>query len=1195
MEQTKEEKAVDILKYWYIMDFLQQDKFPTQSNYDKNRIAKLKKNVNNRVYNKPKMINMFTNICEDSQTILKSINQEALELGMKSIGDITVYIGKVKREFCIKTLKNLLDEKKEDAPEKNNDYIALMSFRLTSKGEYKENTFSLSPIIWAMNFIKKTNETNHIRLIDEEEYKEAVSSYNKKLLDFCSNKDIKEFDNELTGECDEVLFRDGLNALPVKNIFDVVSKIYSKYLKEFTNIEYEKINTNDKNAEFKPECIITYQLFEDEETKSRYVEEDYFGLSHHFFTEDIKLIIDQIESNGFKPNNLMNKALLNYITALYDKSNNVEKRFDILNADFKSLKEFFKHILNISNAPLGKWPSKFMPSLMQQIAINKAVGDDCTIFSVNGPPGTGKTTLLKEIVVNNIVNKAILLSSYDKPDEAFEECNFENKEGYSQYAKNYYRLKNEKINSFSILVASSNNNAVENITKEIPVQSSLLENLKSEEDIALNEIQELFTVNENKPTESFYIRDKNKYCECGDIYFTEYAKALFDEDVWGIVAVPLGNRKNIHKFYQKVLFPMMSDFFSSKKIEDRLKNKYFQIKEQFKKQLSKVTEMKQEIETIDKSISEISNKEEHIQTIERKMQELSNEAAVLKIQYVEAKKNVADMRKKCLKQRKTLKQLILSCDLHKEKCDALRNEIKEKESSISVIAKFFKTKKAKKITEQINVYKSELNTCEEELIAAENLKNSVEIKEREVNNEYDQSVNNKNLIKQRIYKNQNATNECEIEKNRVIDELKRLKSKIEEFKGIKVDDAFAENFLSNNDKTNIKIHNSNPWFTEKYNREREKLFYYAILLNKEFILSSTNIAKNLRNLGLFWQLRLGDNGERVVFSEKDRKNAVGVLIQTLFLLVPVISTTFASVNQFLKYVKEGEIGTLIVDEAGQAPPHMALGALYRAKRAIIVGDPKQIEPVVTDDLNYIRKIYENSIEKEYTQKSISVQKLADEINEIGTYLSTGEEKEWVGCPLVIHRRCISPMYDISNYLSYGGIMKQQTKIPEEAVNDKLCYENSQWINVIGSEEGDRNHFVKEQAEKVCEILAVAIEKQGNSPEMFVISPFTSVVRGIKKYLKECKNLNECISKDWINNNIGTVHTFQGKETKEVIFVLGCDSNAQGAVMWVNSNIVNVAVTRAKYRLYIIGDKEVWKNSECVNTAKEIIDKYNNLI
>ena len=43
------------------------------------------------------------------------------------------------------------------------------------------------------------------------------------------------------------------------------------------------------------------------------------------------------------------------------------------------------------------------------------------------------------------------------------------------------------------------------------------------------------------------------------------------------------------------------------------------------------------------------------------------------------------------------------------------------------------------------------------------------------------------------------------------------------------------------------------------------------------------------------------------------------------------------------------IGTLIVDEAGQASPHMAIGALCRAEKAVIVGDPKQVEPVVTED------------------------------------------------------------------------------------------------------------------------------------------------------------------------------------------------------------------------------------------------------
>lgn len=41
------------------------------------------------------------------------------------------------------------------------------------------------------------------------------------------------------------------------------------------------------------------------------------------------------------------------------------------------------------------------------------------------------------------------------------------------------------------------------------------------------------------------------------------------------------------------------------------------------------------------------------------------------------------------------------------------------------------------------------------------------------------------------------------------------------------------------------------------------------------------------------------------------------------------------------------MGTLIIDEAGQATPYSALGALWRTCKAIIVGDPLQVEPVVT--------------------------------------------------------------------------------------------------------------------------------------------------------------------------------------------------------------------------------------------------------
>nr|WP_203227758.1 AAA domain-containing protein [Calorimonas adulescens] len=63
--------------------------------------------------------------------------------------------------------------------------------------------------------------------------------------------------------------------------------------------------------------------------------------------------------------------------------------------------------------------------------------------------------------------------------------------------------------------------------------------------------------------------------------------------------------------------------------------------------------------------------------------------------------------------------------------------------------------------------------------------------------------------------------------------------------------------------------------------------------------------------------------------------------------MPVVSTTFASVSTFLKYIGKEELGILVIDEAGQATPQSALGAIWRTSKAIVIGDPMQIEPIVT--------------------------------------------------------------------------------------------------------------------------------------------------------------------------------------------------------------------------------------------------------
>ena len=56
-------------------------------------------------------------------------------------------------------------------------------------------------------------------------------------------------------------------------------------------------------------------------------------------------------------------------------------------------------------------------------------------------------------------------------------------------------------------------------------------------------------------------------------------------------------------------------------------------------------------------------------------------------------------------------------------------------------------------------------------------------------------------------------------------------------------------------------------------------------------------------------------------------------------------------------------------------------------------------------------------------------------------------------------------------------------------------------------------------------------------------------------------------------------TMTGKDANEVIFVLGCSDKSVGAMNWVvkKANILNVACTRAKYRIAFIGNLNDWKN------------------
>ncbi|WEG13349.1 AAA domain-containing protein [Pullulanibacillus sp. KACC 23026] len=1239
----KDNLAEKVLDYWYALEFLSQDAYPESRDVQK-RIESHKEKVRLGT-SINKTISNFIPL-SGKEDLYEVLSKEANACGMKKWGNLTIYIGKVKREKCIECISKMLpfDPGDENRPEKSTDKIAWVSLQLSPNGNYIEHSLSLSTIIWALNQIRNA-KGNISDSLDDKLYNDAMEKLEKKFFDKesttnANNNERKKQEtntSEQKADEEEKLQAFSASAISLKKLRDLYEEVEEKYIKG--NIRNKE---NDKNA-YEEIYGISYQLFADETTKKKKEDDNYLGLNHDYYSDDIKLVIERERSGALVKDRYMGNDILKYVTVLEDEDMAKNNRINLVDPKKQGEQEYLSQIneiLSVENAPLGKWPSRFMPAFMQQMAVNLAIGKGTSdlykvngkVFSVNGPPGTGKTTLLKEIVVSNIIERAILLSKYDDPNDAFVQHDFIHGEreenAYSTYTRHWYSLKNDAINNYSMLVTSCNNAAVENISKELP--KSMVGDLEPLDDDSeelrnmLVEVGKLFDPDKSGAIETTHQKETYK-----DVYFTKYAQNLLGNDkAWGLIAAPLGKKSNLSNFYNHVLNPLGRDFYQNREMAPNRVNSYKTSKKKFEEQLKVVRDMQNtlrkagnlfaqkaaaervEYETVKSCNALIAASRAKIKSAKQGKTELIAREEKHRTKAVSCKTAFRQVDEELINKKRELKTANLKRTEFLEKEVFTRKSVgvwirifsKAKYEAAMKLADEYK-KDAENQRVQVSSLDSEIKQLTETCKYAEALYNQTQ-------QEYDELKEQINSNIKTISAEEKKIVDCESEIAKAHAEFESVKkeyeSEIAKFAGadavdtgLIIDEEFVRHLLSNDVDESTIAQVSNPWFTERYNREREKLFGYAMRMNKEFVVSTHHCRDNFVTLSHYWGLKAGDENERIIFHKEDKAGLIPALFQTLFLLVPVLSSTFASVGTFLRDVKHpGVIGMLVVDEAGQAQPQMALGALYRSRSAVIVGDPKQVEPVVTDDLILLKKAYSDEALKPYKKKSLSVQGFADRLNTFGTYLDNGTDyPEWIGCPLLVHRRCISPMYDVSNEISYNGIMKQQTRFPGLEKEKKFIYDKSQWINVKGSEKGKKNHFVETQGQKVCELLEIAFSKNPE-PSIYIISPFTTVVSGIKDYIeKYCRtNRNKTkINSDYIldynQKKIGTVHTFQGKEAEEVIFLLGCDTSedAKGAIQWVNKNIVNVAATRAKFRLYVIGDEDAWKSSTCISMAKEIID------
>jgi len=367
-----------------------------------------------------------------------------------------------------------------------------------------------------------------------------------------------------------------------------------------------------------------------------------------------------------------------------------------------------------------------------------------------------------------------------------------------------------------------------------------------------------------------------------------------------------------------------------------------------------------------------------------------------------------------------------------------------------------------------------------------------------------------------------------------------------------------------------------PWLDNEQQRLRDSVFVAAIALHRAFI---DAVAKPLRhNLGVLMSL-FGGRG----LPSAEKRALIPDLWSSLFLAVPLVSTPFASVERMLRDLPAESLGWLFVDEAGQALPQAAVGAIFRTCRVVVVGDPAQIEPVVTLPDRLTQSVCRHfGVEPDrFNAPDASAQSLADAASPFQTEIESRRGSRRVGAPLLVHRRCSEPMFGISNAVAYDHLMVNAKREQPSPIGEILG--PSRWIDVKGSAE---EKWCPEEGRAVLKLLRKLaypdFTRKPDAPDLYVVTPFVVVADRLRKLVEESALLVWTEEpRRWTYERIGTVHTVQGREAEAVIFVLGAPAPGQtGARAWAGGrpNLINVAVTRAKERLYVVGNRELWRQA-----------------
>ncbi|TDW96065.1 AAA domain-containing protein [Dinghuibacter silviterrae] len=277
---------------------------------------------------------------------------------------------------------------------------------------------------------------------------------------------------------------------------------------------------------------------------------------------------------------------------------------------------------------------------------------------------------------------------------------------------------------------------------------------------------------------------------------------------------------------------------------------------------------------------------------------------------------------------------------------------------------------------------------------------------------------------------------------------------------------------------------------------------------------------------------------------KDVENMERYILEDLMAKTQVVAATLVGAAHYM--IRDLHFGTAVIDEAGQAlEPGCWIPAL-KADRLVLAGDHLQLPPVIKSEEAARRGLGETLMEKCVARHPQAVTLLEEQyrMHEVimGYSSRVFYENRVRAHPLVA-----------------GRLLPGQS--PLAFIDTAGCgFEERQEGNALGNPE-EAAFLFKHLSRLAGELDPAAF------PSIAVISPYRLQVQLLKEQLDHSPDLTPFAAYITIN----TIDGFQGQE-KDVVYISLTRSNTDNRIGFLSEiRRMNVAMTRARKRLVVIGD------------------------